>query len=526
MSGIVPLMADRTTKTMFTEDRNADGERVQFICTPSNREMAPMNTRPFGREHLTEEERAELEELGLWDAVTEDGQPLILGVLNGRFGSGGIVTLNRTLFPDDDFAEACRKKRGEIEAWRRTCMAGVPSGAVAGEAGHPDWGSKYDKAVVFLSLDVVQDETYDRVVHAEGRVAVMNTEAGRKIAAARKVGIRIGSSLRGFGYSNYVTLDKESPWWKPNPKWHGEDITIVREFEFDRDPFDMVDDPATPGCWMESVRKEQTMKLDDNGESITEETSPPPAAEESAATEEAAGDDVADGADDVAADGDTQSESAGDDDDVSGDDDTSSDVDEDADGDSAQEESTGGDDDVDVDALIQQVENATRRAEQASGTVDKQREEIDGLKRELADANTARVELAKQVQSLEADKIKLSADVTLLTEARDRLAEQIAAKDDELKAFAQLKREQARDKAFEAFAAGQKWNPIKIARFRTKVEKWRGWSNATAEQATEHCTYLLDIESDEKSTPPAEGYKSEHSARVSKKHPELHTILG
>lgn len=517
----------KNTRTLFMEDHSNNGERMQFICTPSNREMAPLNSRPFGRDHLTDEERAELEELGLWDATTEDGQPLILGVLNGRFGSGGIVTLNRTLFPDDEFTEACRKKRGEIEAWRQSCKAGVPSNAVMGESGHPDWGSKYDKAVVFLSLDVVKDETYDRVCHAVGRVAVLNTEAGRKIAAVRKVGGRIGSSLRGYGEGRYTTLDRESPWWEPNPKWHGEDVILVREFEFDRDPFDMVDDPATPGCWMESVQgdtnnEESDMKLDENGNPVTEETAPTAADTTEDAHEEG-----------VNEDGGKQAEETSDENIEAGSEDVGVDeTDEGGDspdaGDDGQAE--GVDEthtvthDISEEVMVAVKDAVAEAVAKKDAVIERQREEIDNLKREAAELKTRCVEQAKDIKSVGASNAKLEADVSMLTESRDRLTEQVAAQAAELKAFANLKREQARDKAVSDFIAEQKWNPThpRAARFRQKVETMPGWKLVGPDQAREFCEYHLNIEQSEKSTPPAEGFKS--NVTGGSKHPVVSNL--
>lgn len=512
----------KNTRTLFMEDRSNDGARMQFICTPSNREMAPLNSRPFGRDHLTDEERAELEELGLWDMTTETGEPMVLGVLNGRFGSGGIVTLNRTLFPDDEFMEACRKKRAEIEAWRQSCKAGVPSNAVMGESGHPDWGSKYDKAVVFLSIDVIKDDTYDRVCHAVGRVVVLNTEAGRKIAAVRKVGGRIGSSLRGYGEGRYTTLDRESPWYEPNPKWHGEDVIIVRDFEFDRDPFDMVDDPATPGCWMESVQgsaqnnEESEMRLDENGNPVTEETAPATADATEEATEGASEESVNE-------DGDEQAEEAteGDvnDEDVEAGASTTEEPAEEAD--EGGDDPNAGDDDQteDVDPseagepvdVAESVKQAVAEAvAKKDAVIERQREEIDNLKRELAETKTRCVEQAKDIKSVGASNAKLEADVSMLTESRNQLKEQVAAQAEELKAFANLKREQARDRAVSDFIAEQKWNPThpRAARFRQKVETMPGWKLVGPDQAREFCEYHLNIEQSEKSTPPAEGFKS------------------
>jgi hypothetical protein len=104
----------------------ADAPEV-FRCTPSWAESPPPFQTKFGRDHLTDEQRAELEELGLLDLEGPDGSPLILGVLEGRFGSAGIVTANRTLFPPSGMRAAVAKKVEEIESWRRSMAAGTPT---------------------------------------------------------------------------------------------------------------------------------------------------------------------------------------------------------------------------------------------------------------------------------------------------------------------------------------------------------------------------------------------------------------
>ena len=312
-------------------------------------------------------------------------------------------------------------------------------------------------------------------------------------------------------------IDRESPWWEANPKYRDDDVIIVKSFEFDRDPFDMVDDPATPGCWMESVKDKQeaSRKLDENGDPIVEETAPATADVDDESNVEGDSDlptdEQAEDAGEESADGETVEVG----------------VDDDAD-ESAKEGS--GDVDVDGDEQVEGTDPAEGAGEQVeaidsvhrkltevesvnatlTADVDKQREEINELKRELAESKAKCVEQAKNLRSIGASNAKLEADVSMLTESRDRLTEQVAAQDEELKAFATLKREQARNLAVSQFMVEQKWRPDhpRSTRFREKIETMPGWQQATADQAREFCDYHLGLEQSEKSAPPAEGFRN------------------
>jgi hypothetical protein len=101
-------------------------------------------------------------------------------------------------------------------------------------------------------MKLVEDPAFPDVLHVEGRVAVLSTTAGTDVAKVRMLGGRVGSSLRGYGRGSWVDLTEDLPWYEANPDYQGQEIIIVQGFEFDRDPFDLVDDPATPKSWMES----------------------------------------------------------------------------------------------------------------------------------------------------------------------------------------------------------------------------------------------------------------------------------
>lgn len=157
------------------------------------------------------------------------GRDLPKGVVmqfRGKFGHAGRITENRRLYP-----RAIMKR--ELE----NIKVKLEQKAVIGEADHPDptqaGPSVRSSAFIITGLGM-NDEG-----EIMGEADVVDTSAGRDLAALIRAGAQVGMSSRGKGTSKTSRMTSQHSDWDANKDWDGKDFEEVND-DFSLRSFDSV----------------------------------------------------------------------------------------------------------------------------------------------------------------------------------------------------------------------------------------------------------------------------------------------
>lgn len=157
------------------------------------------------------------------------GRDLPKGVVmqfRGKFGHAGRITENRRLYP-----RAVMKR--ELENIKEK----LEQKAVIGEADHPGptqaGPSVRSSAFIITGLGMNDDG------EIMGEADVVDTAAGRDLAALIRAGAQVGMSSRGKGTSRPNRMTSSHDDWEANQDWDGKDFDEVNE-DFSLRAFDSV----------------------------------------------------------------------------------------------------------------------------------------------------------------------------------------------------------------------------------------------------------------------------------------------
>lgn len=178
--------------------------------------------------------------------LTEGKKPRVLKVLEGTFQRADTVNANNRIYPDAIW----KRVLGEDGKWLKS----VKDGQMLGEADHPKDGETSLNRVACVVTDLYRSESDHKEIR--GRVAILDTAAGRNLASIHEGGGALGVSSRGTG--SVVRLD-------------GKDVV---QDDYDPATWDVVHNPSTPGAYPQEVEESSSTPAPKILESTTSATPP------------------------------------------------------------------------------------------------------------------------------------------------------------------------------------------------------------------------------------------------------------
>lgn len=176
--------------------------------------------------------REDLQEAEALEFYEKDGQKMA----KVKIGKVNIINRNRRYYSREVYATANERAKEDLAA-----------GRLWGLLGHPDWdepskGKPENIVLKFESLDIEGDTVV-------GRAVVVETTAGKELAALRAAKVQMGISTNGRGTISFLPAKEVDPSW-PDPE---EIIGVVNE-DYRYLTIDVVTDPSNLGGVLESQK--------------------------------------------------------------------------------------------------------------------------------------------------------------------------------------------------------------------------------------------------------------------------------
>lgn len=151
-----------------------------------------------------------------------------LAVVEAELGKAGIVNRNRRIYQVDEFV-----RQNQLLASR------LEEEFVDGELGHPEAGPTFDVPARLIRVEV--QEQGDTAI-SSGKFGILATSSGRDVLTLFRAGMGIGTSSRGSGVVEEITLEEGGPYSEANGDFIGETVYLVKEFHLDT--YDLVRVPS------------------------------------------------------------------------------------------------------------------------------------------------------------------------------------------------------------------------------------------------------------------------------------------
>jgi hypothetical protein len=156
-----------------------------------------------------------------------------IALVPAELGKAGQVTKNDRLYIPEEFTGQHELLEGRLK-----------HEFVDSEENHPNMlqGPGFRIPARLVHVETYVDE--QGVTRSRGEFAMMNTTAGKDMLVYIEAGLPVGTSSRGRGIAERHVLDEKSPYLELNREHEGKTVTLIRNFELDRTPYDFVRDPS------------------------------------------------------------------------------------------------------------------------------------------------------------------------------------------------------------------------------------------------------------------------------------------